>query len=126
MHGVRTLLKETPPSSHFLCHEAGQKAATVAGKRALDLWLQPPGSQSTTGEKYIFFFPFLGPHLGHMEVSRLGAESELQVPAYNTASATQGLSHVCDLHRSSRQCQILKPLSDQTHTLMDTGPVLTR
>ena len=32
---------------------------------------------------------FLGPHLRHMEVPRLGAESELQLPAYTTATATR-------------------------------------
>ena len=36
---------------------------------------------------FIYFF-FLGPHLQHMEVSRLGVESELQLPAYTTATAT--------------------------------------
>ena len=41
-----------------------------------------------------------------------------------TATATQDLSHVCDLHYSSWQCQILNPLSkarDQTRILMDTS-----
>ena len=33
------------------------------------------------------------------------------VPAYATTTATQDLSHVCDLHHSSRQHQILNPLS---------------
>ena len=33
------------------------------------------------------FLNFLGPHLYHMEVSRLGVESELQLPAYATAMA---------------------------------------
>ena len=32
-----------------------------------------------------------------MEVPRLGVESELQLPAYATATATQNPSHVCDL-----------------------------
>ena len=32
-----------------------------------------------------FYFSFLGPHLWHMEVPRLGAESELQLLAYTTA-----------------------------------------
>ena len=53
----------------------------------------------------------------HMEVSRLGVKLELQLPAYTTATATQDLSHVCDLHYSSEQHQILNPLSkarDQT------------
>ena len=31
---------------------------------------------------------FLGPHPQHMEVPRLGVESELQLPAYTTATAT--------------------------------------
>ena len=57
----------------------------------------------------ILFFCFLGLHLQHMDVSRLGVESELQMLAYATASATQDLSSVCDLHQSSRQCQILNP-----------------
>ena len=33
-----------------------------------------------------------------MEVPRLGTESELQLPAYVIATATQDLSHVCELH----------------------------
>ena len=34
-------------------------------------------------------FFFLGLHLKHMEVPRLGVESELQLPAYTTVTATQ-------------------------------------
>ena len=45
---------------------------------------------------------FLGPHLSHMEVLRLGVESELQLLAYTIASAMPDLSHDCDLHHSSR------------------------
>ena len=41
---------------------------------------------------------FLGLHLWHIEVPRLGVESELQLSAYTTAMAMQDLSHVCDLH----------------------------
>ena len=55
------------------------------------------------------FFFFLGLHLWHMEVLRLGVESELQPQAYTTAIATPDPSHVCDLHHSSRQCRILNP-----------------
>ena len=43
-----------------------------------------------------------------MEVPRLGVESELQLPATATATATWDPSHVYDLHRSSWQHQILK------------------
>ena len=70
----------------------------------------------------LFFFFFLGPHPRHMEVPRLGAESELQLPAYTTATAAQDLSCICNLHRSSRQLGILDPLSearDRTRVLMD-------
>ena len=46
-----------------------------------------------------------------MEVPRLGVESELQLPADTTATATPDPSCVWDLHPSSRQHQILNPLS---------------
>jgi len=68
-----------------------------------------------------FFFKLLGSHPRHMEVPRLGVESELQLPAYTTATATSHPSRVCDLHHSSWQHWILNPLSkarDGTHTLM--------
>ena len=73
----------------------------------------------------VFFF-FLGWHPWHMEVPRLGVESELQLLAYITVTATRDPGHVCDLHQSSRQCWILNPLSrtrDWNHILMDTSQV---
>ena len=71
---------------------------------------------------FIFFFTFLGLHSEHMEVPKLGVQSELQLPAYTTSTPTQDLSHICNFHRSSQQCQILNPLSEareRTHVLMD-------
>ena len=56
-----------------------------------------------------------------MEVPTLGVQSELPVPAYITATATQDPSRVGDLYHSSWQCQILNPLRearDRTHDLM--------
>ena len=47
-----------------------------------------------------------------MEVPRLRVELELKLLAYATATAMPDLSHVCDLHHSSRQRQILNPLSE--------------
>ena len=47
-----------------------------------------------------------------MEVPRLGVESELQLLAYPTATATWDLSRICDLHLSSQQYRILNPLSE--------------
>ena len=59
-----------------------------------------------------------------MEIPRLGIEPELQLPA--CATALPDLSHICDLHHSSWQCQLLNPLNEargQTQILMDTGLV---
>ena len=61
-----------------------------------------------------------------MKVLRLGVELELQMPAYATATATPDPSRICDLHHSSRQCQILNPLSearDRTRVLKDTSQI---
>ena len=55
---------------------------------------------------FILFFSAL--HQWHMEVPRLGVESELQLPAYNTATVSPDLSHNCDLHNSSLQCWIIQ------------------
>ena len=69
---------------------------------------------------------FVGPHLQHMEIPRLGVELELQLLAYATTTATANPSCVCDLYRSSWQCQIFNPLSgarDGNHILMDTSRV---
>ena len=43
-----------------------------------------------------FFLVFLGLYPQHMEVPRLGVESELQLPAYATATAIPDLSYICD------------------------------
>ena len=61
---------------------------------------------------FYFIFCFLGLHPWYMEVPRLGVESELQLPSYTTATAMWDLSHFCDLYHSSRQWQILNPLSE--------------
>ena len=53
-------------------------------------------------------FSFLGPLLWHMEVPRLEAESELQLPTYTTGTTTQDPSHVCDVYHSSRAMQDTK------------------
>ena len=70
---------------------------------------------------------FLGPHPQHMEVPRLGVKPELQLLA--TATAMQDPSHVCNLHHSSHQYRILKPLSkagDWTCNLMVTSGICFR
>ena len=70
------------------------------------------------------FAAFLGHACSIWEVPRLHVESELHLPAYITATATQYPSHICDLYHSSWQHRTLSPLSEakyQTHILMDTS-----
>ena len=70
---------------------------------------------------FFFFWSFLGLHLRHMDIPQLGVESELQLPAHTTATATKDPSHVCNPHHRSQQRWILNPLSeawDGTHNLM--------
>ena len=76
--------------------------------------MQPEG-----GELHFFSFVFLGPRPGHMEVPRLGveSESELELPAYNTVHNTGNLT----LCLQRRQLGCLNPLSkarDRTYVLM--------
>ena len=62
-----------------------------------------------------------------MEVPRPGVKFQLQLQAYTTTTETPDLSHICELHHSLQQPQILNPLSearDQTHILMDTSLAL--
>ena len=76
--------------------------------------------------KTFFSFWLFGATLQHVEVLRLGVKSELRLPAYTTATARRDLSHVCDLHHSSQQCQILNSLSearDRTFILIDTSHI---
>ena len=73
---------------------------------------------------YFFLFLILGPHLQHLEVPRLGVESELQQPAHTTATATEDPSHIFDLYHSSWQRWIPDPPNearDQNHILEDTS-----
>ena len=64
-----------------------------------------------------------------MEVPRLGVESELQLLAYATATATQNPSYVCNLHCGSQQHRIRNLLSeagDRTCVLMDPNQIRFR
>jgi len=63
-----------------------------------------------------------------MKVLRLWVESELLLLAYARATATRDPSHVCNLHHSSRQHQILNPLSkarDRTRNLKVPNQILS-
>ena len=70
---------------------------------------------------------FQGLHPRHMEVPKLGVQSELQLLAYTTATATSDMSRVCHPHHSSQQHQILSPLSkarNRTHNLIVPSQIL--
>ena len=68
-------------------------------------------SQRPTLDSFFFNFVFIRATPTHMEVPRLGVESELQLPTYTTAIATWDPSHVCNMCHSSQQRWILNPLS---------------
>ena len=62
-----------------------------------------------------------------MEVPGPGVKLEPQLLAYIRATAMPDPSHICDLHHSSWQCQILNPLSearDRICVLVDISQVL--
>ena len=52
-------------------------------------------------EPLFFFLLFLGLHSRHMEVPRLGFQSELHLPDYVTATATRDPSRFCNPHHSN-------------------------
>ena len=70
---------------------------------------------------FLSFCLFQGHSPRHMEVPRLGVKLELQPLAYARATAMWDPGHVCNLHHSSQQHQILNPVSkgrDRTCNLM--------
>ena len=74
--------------------------------RGLDLI--PIRSRKVVTEDFFFFF--LGLHMRHIDVPRLGVESELWLPVCATATVKPDPSLVFDVHHSSRQCRIFNPL----------------
>ena len=81
-------------------------------------------AKSTSSLSFFFFFSlFLELYPWHMEVPRLRAALELQLPVYTTVTATRDPSHICDPCCSLWQRQILNLLSrarHQTLILRDT------
>ena len=82
-----------------------------------EIWLSSPylnqvtrvSITSNTGCFLFLFLFFLGPHLQHMKVPRLGAELEVQLPVYTTATATRDPSHISYLQHSSQQSHWVRP-----------------
>ena len=90
------------------------------------LWLSQIGwffSPNTLHPYWFFFFfcLFRATPMAYGD-SQARVESELQLLAYSTATATSNPSRICDLHHSSQQHQVCNPLSkarDWTHILID-------
>ena len=84
--------------------------------------MYPPLCCYTDG--HILLFLGGGPYSRHMEVPKLGVESELQLSASATTTATWDLSLICNLYHSSQQGQILNLLNkarNRTCVLMDAS-----
>ena len=102
--------------------DSHSKRGEVVSHHGFDLHF----SEDLQCKSFFFFFFLLRLYSQHMEVPRLGVESELQLPAYSTATATSDPNHVCNLHHSSRQCQFLNPLSeprDRTWILREANQI---
>lgn len=113
------------PDSHVLIWPPPLRGFQKARNRTMQrLCICAYEEKIEVGLQFVFIFCFLGLHPQHMEIRRLGVESELQLPAHTTATATWDLCLVCDLYHSSWQHQIPDPLSearDWTHILMYTS-----
>ena len=113
---------------------------TWASDNAESLTTRPPGTSSlylflrhsvhvdmySKRRLTFFFLCFLGPQSCHMEVPRLGGESELQPPAYPTAIASGIWASSVSYTTAHSQRWILNPLSkagDWTHILRETSRV---
>ena len=113
----------------------GRKAATYKPRREasrnqtckhLDFGLQPLALRQeipTFVFVSVFCFVFLGPHPWHMDIPRLGVESELQLLAYATARAMADLSHICNPHHCLQPCWIF--LSTEQGQGLNLHPVYT-
>ena len=108
--------------------QAGSRGSDLTRHGAPGWWgRQALNSYDRYGERCFVLFCFLGPHLRHMEIPRLGVESELQLPTYTTATQDPRIpatSVTCSL----QQRQILNPLSEARNgidILMDTSQVLS-
>ena len=78
------------------------------------------GGEDALSKRFFFFFFSFLLFTAAPEVPRLGVRSELQPPAYITATAMQDPSHIFDVHHSSWQRWIPNPRSearDGTHIL---------
>ena len=94
----------------FLCDEA-HGLRKFLGQGGIDPGATAVSNQSTCGDNSrSLTYSASRELLQHMEVSRLGVKSELQLQAYTTATAVWDLRCLCDLHSILWRHQILNPL----------------
>lgn len=79
------------------------KKWTIYSIHLLQLHITSAGKTILYVSFFFFFFLVGAAHLWHMEVPKLGIESQLRLPAYVTATEKQGPSHICDLYHNSQQ-----------------------
>ena len=122
-------IQNNTKDSHQITREEGKKKKETKKNCINSQKTVTPMTVSTHGRYllsfFLSFFVFLGPHPWHMEFPRLGVKSELQLQAYTTATASQDLSHICDLQHSTWQCWSLthwvRPGIEPTSSWMIVG-----
>ena len=78
----------------------------------VQLYSSPWPSTFKTHPPLFVFFCFFRAKVWHLEVSKLGVKSELQLLADATATAMWDLGHVCNPQHSLQQGQLLNPVSE--------------
>ena len=109
---VFTILFPLPFYINFRIIHTRKKFNGILNGIGLNLLLTGKNGHFNNIESSFFFLVYLGLHLWHMEVARVRVKSELHLLAYATVSAMPYPSRICDLQHSSRQRQILNPLSE--------------
>ena len=114
-----------PPGSRTrVTSTFGLQAGITSGTMALPPLSPAWPSASHFFACFLFVCLFFRAILTACGSSQAEVQLELQLSAYTSATETQDLSHIFDLHHSSWQLQILNPLSearDWTHIFMDTS-----
>ena len=88
MHSSK--IREKLNEETFLLPQEGEEGGAGGSLRGADCSYRGVGGAGHQEQRQLFFLS----HLRHMEVPRLGGESELQLPAYTTGhSNAQSLHH---------------------------------
>ena len=99
----------TPTLGTSICHRCRPKKTKTELKKPQNVVIYKNKKKRGKLDGNNFFF-FLLSHLWHMKVPGPGGPTGAAAEAYITATATSDPSHICDLHCSLWQCQILNPL----------------